>query len=130
MPAPTPSKIEHVYVTEEDILPPEDGRALAYTGATGRDLLNKRYTGFTRGEITKAFHRAFEMIGGTTRLALWADQNPGEFFKIYGKLLPSSSQVDLTGEQTIVVKHVLNPPHDYKADAAQLTEPGDEDDDA
>lgn len=75
--------------------------------------LTKTTTGFGRAEVVNAFNLAFQMIGGVSRLALWADRNPGEFFKLYGKLLPSSSQVDLTGEQTITINHVLPPPVAY-----------------
>ena len=52
---------------------------------------------FSRADVVNAFSSAFELIGGTTRLALWANDNPGEFFKLFGKLLPSSSQVELVG---------------------------------
>jgi len=46
---------------------------------------------FTRADVVNAFSTAFEMIGGVTRLALWANENPGEFFKLYSKLLPSTN---------------------------------------
>ena len=46
---------------------------------------------FSRAEVVNSFASAFELIGGTTRLALWANENPGEFYKLFGKLLPSSS---------------------------------------
>jgi len=55
---------------------------------------------FSRADVVNAFSSAFELIGGTTRLALWANENPGEFYKLFGKLLPSSSQVELVGRPT------------------------------
>ena len=55
---------------------------------------------FSRGDVVSAFQSAFELLGGTTRLALWANENPGEFYKLFGKLLPSSSQVELIGRPT------------------------------
>ena len=51
---------------------------------------------FSRADVVSAFQSAFELIGGTTRLALWANDNPGEFYKLFGKLLPSATQVELT----------------------------------
>lgn len=34
-----------------------------------------------------AFHQAFEMIGGVTRLAIWGDRNLTEFYRLYGRLI-------------------------------------------
>jgi hypothetical protein len=36
-------------------------------------------------KAAESFQDAFELIGGTARLALWADKNPGQFFQIFGK---------------------------------------------
>ena len=44
----------------------------------------------TPEEVVGRFHLAFELIGGVERFALWADANPTDFYKIYGKLLPSA----------------------------------------
>lgn len=118
----SPARVTHEFVEGEDSLSPADHGALVQVGSNPLAQLNKRTTGFNRQEIVNAFHNAFELIGGMPRLAVWGDNNPGEFYKLYAKLLPSSSQVDLTGEQTIVVKHVLPRPHDYKADIASAVE--------
>lgn len=40
-----------------------------------------------RKRVEKAFLTAFELIGGVPRLVLWADQNPTEFFKLYGRMI-------------------------------------------
>jgi len=50
---------------------------------------------FSRSEVVNSFHTAFEMIGGIPRLALWANENPGEFYKLFGKLLPSASIAEI-----------------------------------
>ena len=50
---------------------------------------------FSRADVVSAFQSAFELIGGTPRLALWANDNPTEFYKLFGKLLPSATQVEL-----------------------------------
>lgn len=117
MPVQPPSSIEHVYLEEEDVpLSPEEHAALVSVANNPLSKLNKRTTGFNRAQVTGAFSTAFEMIGGVSRLALWADQNPTEFYKLYAKMLPSSSQIDHTGEHKLTVEHVLPRPHDYKAD--------------
>jgi len=50
---------------------------------------------FTRADVVRAFSESFELIGGVPRLALWAHHNPSEFYKLYGKLLPSATVIEL-----------------------------------
>ena len=40
----------------------------------------------------------FDMIGGTIRFAMWADENPKEFYQMYSRLLPSAlnAQINAT----------------------------------
>jgi len=38
-------------------------------------------------DARQAFKQAFELIGGVPRLALWADQNPGQFYNLYARFL-------------------------------------------
>lgn len=38
----------------------------------------------------EAFQDAFDIIGGTVRLALWADQNPDKFFAIFGRQIAAT----------------------------------------
>jgi hypothetical protein len=42
-----------------------------------------------------AFQRAFDLIGGIPRLALWADKNPTAFFSLYSKLIPSTVKAEV-----------------------------------
>lgn len=79
---------------------------------TGRIRRSKQ--GLTRADIIAAFQHSFEMIGGVPRLASWGDQNPTDFFKLYGRLLPSSSTTELDGPQEIIVRHALHAPN-YRA---------------
>ena len=62
---------------------------------------------FTRKDVVNAFQNAFELIGGTPRLALWAHQNEGDFFKLYSRLLPSQASSALGEANELVIKHVL-----------------------
>ena len=58
-----------------------------------------------RKRVINAFQDAFQLIGGTPRLALWADENPTEFYRIYSKLMPKENHNQTDGE--LVIHHVL-----------------------
>ena len=83
--------------------------------STMRDIAERRTTkisiprgaNFNRAQVVQAFDNAFQLIGGTPRIALWADENPKEFYKLYAKLLPSQSTSSLGESTDIVVKHIL-----------------------
>lgn len=68
----------------------------------------RRSDGFSRQQVISAFQDAFEIMGGTTRLALWANANPDKFYPLYSKLLPAQSAVFV--EQTQRVIHHAIPP--------------------
>ncbi len=59
-----------------------------------------------RERFMAALAEAFEIIGGVPRLALWADKNQTEFYKILSKQVPgliqNSLMVKTTGPVTIV----------------------------
>ena len=38
----------------------------------------------------EAFQDAFDIIGGTVRLAMWADKNPDKFFAIFGRQIAAT----------------------------------------
>lgn len=58
-----------------------------------------------RKNVENAFHTAFELIGGVPRMALWADQNQTEFYKLFSRLLPQ--QIDAKAN---VVMQITVPP--------------------
>ena len=64
--------------------------------------------GLNRQRVMQAFQDSFELIGGVPRLALWANDHPGEFYRLYSKLMPSQSVNIMNNTQT-VIKHVLPP---------------------
>jgi len=75
---------------------------------------NSKVTRITKREFAKqkvmdAFHDAFDLIGGVPRLAYWAHQNPTEFFKLYGKMLPAGASIDVNHDGEIRFKMVLPP---------------------
>jgi hypothetical protein len=70
-----------------------------------------RATKVTRQDVVNAFTNAFQMIGGVDRLALWADANPGEFYKLFGKLMPPANSGLLDGNREFIVRHILPAPN-------------------
>ena len=64
-----------------------------------------------RAQVVEAFHTAFQMIGGVPRLALWADSNPGEFFKLYARMLPSAASDEMNLASAMRIEHALPPPN-------------------
>lgn len=70
-------------------LSPEATALIDYT------IRNPKRQKFTRESIAEQFGETFALIGGVPRLALWADQNPGQFFNLYSKLLPASVKAEM-----------------------------------
>jgi hypothetical protein len=70
--------------------------------------LTKKNDGFTRSDVVNAFQRAFIMIGGVPRLALWANANPDKFFPLYAKLMPSTS-INIGDNAQVQIVHALAP---------------------
>lgn len=84
-----------------------------------------RATKVTRQDVVNAFTNAFQMIGGVDRLALWADSNPGEFYKLFGKLMPPAASDLLDGNREFIVRHVLPEPRVRTGPRDQNEEPVD-----
>lgn len=70
--------------------------------------LKRSRDGFTRGDVVKAFQNAFDMMGGTTRLALWANANPDKFYPLYAKLLPATT-INLGDSGKLEIVHRIAP---------------------
>jgi hypothetical protein len=71
--------------------------------------ITRRRNGFSRLDVVNAFHQAFEIIGGTTRLALWANENPEKFYPLFAKLMPSTSLNIIADGNQVVIEHALPP---------------------
>lgn len=91
------SKDDSARVVEGEVLPHLP------TGALTREHLR-------RADVVSAFHIAFQMVGGIPRLALWADANPGEFYKLYARMLPSASSDEMNAVGAMRIIHALPPP--------------------
>ena len=61
----------------------------------------------SRQEIVNSFLDVFHLIGGKARFALWANDNPTEFYKAYSKLLPRQTNTDSTHTGDVTIRHVL-----------------------
>ena len=75
-------------------------------GGSGR-MVVPRSEHFSRKDVVASFQAAFEAVGGTTRLALWANEHYTEFAKLYARLLPSQASSALGEAQVHRVLHVL-----------------------
>jgi len=60
-----------------------------------------------RAEVVATFLESFEQIGGVPRMALWADEHPTEFYRLYAKLLPSQATAQIGDKDEMVIRHVL-----------------------
>lgn len=67
-----------------------------------------RIAGLSRKRVMEAFQDSFELIGGVPRLAAWAHEHPGEFYRLFSKLMPSQAS-SLVQNNTMVIKHVIPP---------------------
>ena len=56
----------------------------------------------------QALSLAFEGIGGVPRLKEWAETNPTEFFKLWGRLIP----VEVSGEDGGAVSLTIKVTHE------------------
>lgn len=60
-----------------------------------------------RTQVVNAFLDAFQLIGGTPRLALWGHENPTEFYRLWSKLAPRQLEQEMKHEGGMVIKHIL-----------------------
>jgi len=77
--------------------------------AAGNSVRVPRNPHFTRKDVVMAFQSAFELIGGVPRLALWANENESDFYKLYSRLLPSQSSSALGESNTLRIEMAIRP---------------------
>lgn len=56
-----------------------------------------------------AMDDTFDLIGGIPRLAIWADQNPDDYYKLYAKTLPTQIQASIEGKLQHIIRPALPP---------------------
>lgn len=55
----------------------------------------------SRRQLEQAFLTSFELIGGLPRLALWADSNPTEFYRLISKLFPQQVEAKIGADESL-----------------------------
>lgn len=60
-----------------------------------------------RERVAQSVVNVFERLGGEARMMEWADQNYGEFMKLYAKLLPSQTKELQPEDNTLKIQHRL-----------------------
>lgn len=65
------------------------------TGGRTKGTLNK-----TTASVKAAFEQAFDRLGGVEALVTWGSSEPGEFFKLYARLLPVEMKADINHNVT------------------------------
>lgn len=73
---------------------------------------NYQFTLRDRQFIENAFNACFDLIGGVPRLAVWADQNPAEFYKLYAKLMPEAQKGQQQATQINITNNIARSPLD------------------
>lgn len=54
--------------------------------------------------VKAALTEAFGEMGGVEALVVWAKADPGEFYKIWAKMLPTEVKGDLNGALTLTMQ--------------------------
>ena len=81
---------------------------------TGRQKTGGRAPGIpnkTSIAAKQAFELAFNGMGSVEALAKWGKKNPGEFYRIYGRLIPTDTKItrvirsveDLTDDELVAL---------------------------
>lgn len=91
MSAPVPAKVE-VLTAEEAAALDEKEMDSTFRQLASRPRPYPVPRSIGRRNVEQAFLTAFELIGGTQRLAIWADQNTTEFYKLAARFVPQEMQ--------------------------------------
>lgn len=73
----------------------------------GKTFRVPRDESIKKQQVVDSVLDAFQLLGGTSRLTLWANENYGEFIKIYAKLAPRQIEKEVTHDGDVVIKHIL-----------------------
>lgn len=105
---------------KRDSLPAALGDATVIKYDTGRLDRPRR----THSRANNAVHDVYDLIGGVPRMAIWADENPGEFYaKIWARTIQTQQQTEHSGEITIrtaVPRTAIDGDYTDVTDAASL----------
>lgn len=101
-----PSETEEA-ATEIIVREPWEKTLHELSAKPGKTLRVPRNPDVNRKQVVNAFQDAFALMGGTPRLALWADENPGAFYALYSKLMPKQVEQETKMEGGVKIVHVL-----------------------
>jgi hypothetical protein len=62
--------------------------------------------------VKNAFDFTFALIGGQPQFALWAAQNPTEFYKLYSRMLPQQNNMIAANGPLTIITNVPDSPLD------------------
>lgn len=97
--------------TEIVTIPVEDWatRMTAIANGAAQTVQVTRRSDRRKAQVVDALNDAFELIGGVPRLAIWANTNPTEFYKLWGKLAPKDIATTVEASGELQIMHVLPP---------------------
>lgn len=72
------------------------------TGGRQKGSVNR-----TTANVKAVLENAFQMLGGVDALAAWATENPGEFYKLWGKLVPRDLKVEADLEHRLTLEELV-----------------------
>lgn len=80
--------------------------------------------------VANAMNACFDLIGGVPRIVQWADQNPGEFYKLYAKMMPEVEKANQAlNAQINITNHIPRSAlDDVTLTAAHIIDSGEDDD--
>ena len=97
---------------------PKVGQSRKKTPGSGR---KKGVPNKTTANVKQALTEAFEKLGGVSALSTWAASEPGEFYKLWAKLLPQDVHAMASG--TFVIEMVNFDQPSTKDERAKNTSP-------
>jgi hypothetical protein len=60
------------------------------------------------------FMAVFTRLGGTAAMARWAEENTGEFYKLYARLIPTEVDAAISGGLTLTDRDPTQRPEGYQ----------------
>lgn len=84
-----------------------------------------------RRDVELAFHATFELLGGVPAMMMWAAENPSEFYRLMGRLLPEQQKATANTQIVIHTGVERSPLADVEltTNAAHMYNDDDSDDD-
>jgi hypothetical protein len=70
------------------------------------------------GTAKENIANVFTRLGGVQAMVKWAEDNPTQFYQLYGKLLPLQVAGDEDNPLTVVQRIILEPLNDDSQDSA------------